>query len=69
MFGAVALVIGSIIAWIAADRFLEWLRERRESAWHGRGPGTTFHSTGFEDTVPPHEATDRLGPLSRRSPR
>lgn len=69
MLEALALVVGSIVAWIAADRGLEWLRQRRSTAWHGHGPGATFHSTGFEDTVPPHEAMDRMRPLSRRPPR
>ena len=71
MLGAIALVVGSIVAWIAADRWLEWLKERQNrgpSSWAGRGPGTTFHSTGFEDTLPPHEAAT-MRPLPRRTKR
>jgi hypothetical protein len=70
MFEAIALVVGAVIAWVAADRWWEWRRQRQEdgpSSWHGRGPGATFHSTGFEDTVPPHEATAPR-PLSGRRP-
>ena len=65
MFGAIALVVGSIVAWVAADRWLEWMKNRKQTSWDGRGPGATFHSTGFEDTVPPHEAATAR-PLSRR---
>jgi hypothetical protein len=65
MLGAVALIVGAVVAWIAADQLLLWWRERRPdgpSSWHGNGPGKTFHSTGFEDTVPPHEALERRPP-------
>ncbi len=61
MLTAVALIVGAIVAWLAVDHVLLTMKERREQggqAWHGRGPGTTFHSTGFEDTVPPHEAAE-----------
>ncbi|MFT3664499.1 hypothetical protein [Piscinibacter sp.] len=61
MITAFFVVAGGIAAWLLADRGLSWWRERRHegpSAWHGRGPGTTFHSSGFEDTVPPLEAAD-----------
>ena len=63
MVATVALVVGAVIAWVLADRWVGWLRARKDpgsaAAWHGHGPGTTFHSTGFEDTLPPHEAADR----------
>jgi hypothetical protein len=64
MLTAVALIVGAIMAWLVVDHLLITMKERREragDAWHGRGPGTTFHSTGFEDTLPPHEAMDRSG--------
>ena len=40
------------------DRLLMWHKERRHhgpSAWREQGAGTVFHSSGFEDTQPPHE--------------
>lgn len=61
MLTAVALIVGAIVAWLGVDHLLLTLKERREGtgqAWHGRGPGTTFHSTGFEDTLPPHEVSE-----------
>jgi len=65
MVAAVALVIGAVVAWVLADRWFGWMKARKHpesaAAWHGHGPGTTFHSTGFEDTLPPHEAADRRG--------
>jgi hypothetical protein len=66
---ALAIVIGSVVAWVLVDQGLIWWRERRNegpSSWHGRGPGTTFHSTGFEDTLPPHEAAELVRPVLRR---
>lgn len=63
MLTAVALIVGAIVAWLAVDHVLLTLKERREQggqSWHGRGPGTTFHSTGFEDTVPPHEVVEAV---------
>ncbi len=67
MLTAVMLIVGAIVAWLAIDHLLLTVKERRErggQAWHGRGPGTVFHSTGFEDTVPPHEAIE---PVRRRT--
>ncbi len=61
MITALVLVVGGVIAWLVADQGLMWWRERRHegpSTWHGQGPGTNFHSSGFEDTVPPHEAIE-----------
>lgn len=61
MVTALVLVVGGVIVWLLADHGLMWWRERRHegpSAWHGQGPGTNFHSSGFEDAVPPHEAAE-----------
>ncbi len=61
MLTALIVVAGGIAAWLLADRGLSWWRERHHegpSTWHGQGPGTNFHSSGFEDTVPPLEAAD-----------
>ncbi len=71
MVTALVLVVGGVIVWLIADHGLMWWRERRHegpSNWHGQGPGTNFHSSGFEDTVPPHEAIEppRAVPAGRR---
>jgi preprotein translocase subunit SecG len=67
MLTAVVLIVGAVVAWLLADRWLLWRREREgTSAWRGRGPGTVFHSTGFEDTVPPHEVVERYAQLKGR---
>jgi hypothetical protein len=61
MITALIVVVGGVVAWLLVDRGWSWWRERRHegpSSWHGQGPGTTFHSAGFEDTVPPHEAVE-----------
>ena len=61
MITALIVVVGGVIAWILVDRGLSWWRERRyegPSTWHGQGPGTNFHSSGFEDTVPPPELVE-----------
>ncbi len=61
MITALVLVVGGVVVWLVADHLLIWLRDRQPdgpSSWHGQGPGTTFHSSGFEDTVPPHEAAE-----------
>lgn len=66
MLGAIALIVGAVIAWIVADQALLWWRDRRPdgpSSWHGQGLGRTFHSTGFEDTVPPEELTELRRPV------
>lgn len=66
MLSAVVLIVGSVIAWIVADQLLLWWRDRRPdgpSSWHGQGPGRTFHSTGFEDTLPPEEAPESRRPV------
>ena len=61
MITAIVVVVGGVIAWLLVDRGLTWWRERHHegpSNWHGQGPGTTFHSSGFEDTLPPHEVAE-----------
>jgi hypothetical protein len=55
---AVALLVGAIVVWVLVDQLLMWRNERQHcgpSAWRENGPGTVFHSSGFEDTQPPHE--------------
>jgi hypothetical protein len=59
MWIAFAVVIGVVVAWVLVDR---WRTSRDEqlhrgsSAWAQDGPGKTFHSTGWEETLPPHTA-------------
>jgi hypothetical protein len=46
------------VVWVLVDQLLIWHKERQHrgpSAWRENGPGTAFHSSGFEDTQPPHE--------------
>ena len=55
---AVALLVGAIVVWVLVDQLLLWQKERQHrgaSAWREQGAGTVFHSSGFEDTQPPHE--------------
>lgn len=62
MITALIVVVGGVVAWLLVDRGLTWWRERNlegPSTWHGQGPGSTIHSDGFEDTLPPHEAAER----------
>ncbi len=70
MLTAVVLILGALAGWLAVDQLLLSRNERRQNAdtsWHGRGPGATFHSTGFEDTVPPHEVVQLPARAGRRS--
>jgi hypothetical protein len=69
MITALIVVVGGVVAWLLVDRGLTWWRERRlegPSNWHGQGPGSTFHSAGFEDTIPPHEADAAAQPTLER---
>ena len=70
MITALMLIVGGVVVWLVVDQALMWRRDRRHegpSTWHGQGPGTNFHSSGFEDTVPPHEAVEPArGALSGR---
>ncbi len=62
---ALIVVVGGVVAWLAVDRGLMWWRERNyegPSTWHGQGAGSTIHSDGFEETVPPHEAVEAVSP-------
>ena len=58
---AVALLVGAIVVWVLVDQLLLWNKERHHrgpSAWREQGAGTVFHSSGFEETQPPHELVD-----------
>ena len=56
MLNAVLVIVGSIAAWLLADYLLAWRDKRLHrgpAAWSQFGSDRTFHSTGWEDTVPP----------------
>ena len=58
MFGVFALFVGAIAAWVLFDRLLSWRSERLQrgpTAWSQFGADRTFHSTGWEETLPPAE--------------
>ncbi|MDE2094450.1 MAG: hypothetical protein KGI87_11415 [Burkholderiales bacterium] len=65
MWIAIGIVIAAVVAWVVVDR-LKLLRDERArhgaSAWAEVGPGRTFHSTGWEDTVPPASVLPREAP-------
>lgn len=71
MLTAVLVVVGVVAAWVLADRLLSWRDERLHrgrAAWSEFGPNRVFHSTGWEDTIPPLEASDhRVERLRERS--
>jgi hypothetical protein len=75
MLTAVILVVVAVAAWVLVDRLLLQRDERLHrghAAWSESGPNKTFHSTGWEETVPPLEASDlriepRVGQQRRRS--
>jgi hypothetical protein len=61
MLTAVLIVIAVVAAWVLGD----WLLSRRDerlqrgrAAWLEAGPHRSFHSTAWDDTVPPLEAHD-----------
>jgi hypothetical protein len=61
MLNAIILLVGAVVAWVVIDQALLWRNQRLRrgtAAWSGFGADRTFHSTGWEETVPPAEATD-----------
>ncbi len=61
MLNALLVVVGAVAAWLLVDRLL-LQRDQRQGRGHGvwsrPGKNKTFHSTGWEETVPPLEADD-----------
>jgi hypothetical protein len=57
MWIALSVLIGVVLAWVAVDHWQSWRSARARkgpTAWSDFGrPGALFHSTGFEDTLPP----------------
>lgn len=67
MLTAVFVVFGAVAAWLLADRLL-LRRDERLSRGHAAWtkPSRTFHSTGWEETVPPLEPSDlQVAPFQR----
>jgi hypothetical protein len=58
MLSAVLVVVGAVGAWLLVDRLVSWRNMRRDHAGSEFGPNRTFHSTGWEETMPPLEAND-----------
>ena len=54
------VVCGAVVAWVLIDRYLDWRAHRTATgsgAWSSQfGNHRAFHSTGFEDTLPPATA-------------
>ena len=56
MWIAISVVVGAVAAWVAIDHWRSWRDERLHrgpAAWSGFASGRVFHSTGFEETLPP----------------
>jgi hypothetical protein len=61
IMSAALVLIGAVAAWLAVDRLWSLRNERLQrgsSASSEFGPNRTFHSTGWEETIPPLETTD-----------
>jgi hypothetical protein len=69
MIAVILVVCGAVAAWILVDHLLARRDERLQrgrGAWSSQfGQGRIFHSTGFEDTLPPAAAEPAL-PARRR---
>lgn len=68
MLTALFVVAGAVAAWLLVDRLLlhrDQRQGRAHAAWSARDAAKTFHSTGWEETVPPLEANDLQAERSR----
>ena len=61
MLSAVLVLVGALAAWLLVDHMLS-RREQRlrqgRGAWAERSTNGVFHSTGWEETIPPLEAIE-----------
>ena len=68
MLTAVLVITGAFAAWLLIDRFIlrrdERLR-RGHAGWSSADPNRAFHSTGWEETLPPLEVNE-LHAIPRR---
>lgn len=72
MLIAVLVVIGAVAAWLLVDRLLLRRDERLHrghAGWSASDPTRSFHSTGWEETVPPLEVNDLWTQDQRTQPR
>ena len=58
MWVVTIVVCGAVVAWVLIDRYIGWREHkaaRGRGAWSSQfgGANRAFHSTGFEDTLPP----------------
>ena len=61
MLTTVIVVVAAVGAWLLVDWLLsarDQRLQRGRAEWLAAGPNRTFHSTAWEDTVPPLEAHD-----------
>lgn len=68
MLTAMLVIAGAVAAWLLVDRLLlrrDQRQGRGHAAWSGPTTNKTFHSTGWEETVPPLEANDLQGERAR----
>jgi hypothetical protein len=71
MLTAVLVIAGAFAAWLLIDRFMLRRDERLHrghAGWSAADPNRTFHSTGWEETVPPLEVHElRASPRHERA--
>ena len=61
MLSAVLVLVGALAAWLLVDQLLSRREERLQrgrAAWSEHGANRVFHSTGWEETIPPLEAIE-----------
>ena len=61
MLTAVLVILGAVSAWLLVDRLLLRRDERLHrghASWFASNPNRVFHSTGWEETVPPLEVNE-----------
>ena len=70
MLTTILVIGGAVVVWLLADQLLQWRDarlNRGRSAWDEIARSRTFHSTGWEETVPPFAVPDE--PVDRRRPK
>ena len=72
MLTVIVVVCGAVAVWILVDHLIARRDERLQrgrGAWSSQfGGNRTFHSTGFEDTLPPAVAEPALSVRQRLAP-
>jgi len=70
MLTTVLVIAGAAAAWLIVDRLLQWRDERLQrgtAAWNEVVRSRTFHSTGWDETLPPGEVPN--APVATRRAR